>query len=177
MIEALARWMASSEKWQRNKDGMGVTIKAFSTKEEKYFFDLDVPEPYAKYIPALQSLLSDICKQGERYMVSSISLAYVAEEDQESHLKEIANMHRMKSHVLLRTLMEDGVEPFTAMYQEELGNLKVAYLKRHVKKEGDLWRLPDGSVSEDGIVWMDHNGFSYYDYYNEIAVTEYQAAI
>lgn len=74
MVETLAKWMATSEKWLKNKNGMGVTVKRFTKKEGMFFFELDVPEKYSRFTEKLQSLLREICEQGERYMVSSISL-------------------------------------------------------------------------------------------------------
>ena len=177
MVETLAKWMAISEKWLKNKNGMGVTVKRFTKKEGTFFFELDVPETYSRFTEKLQSLLREICEEGERYMVSRISLTYVSEEDQKSHLQEIATMYQEKQQSLLRTLIEDGVEPFTVRCEEELGILRLEYLKQHLKFEENIWKLPDGSVSDDGIVWRDKSGMIYYNYYNEVAVSDYQAAV
>ena len=177
MVETLAKWMATSEKWLKNKNGMGVTVKKFTKKEGIYFFELDVPEKYSRFTEKLQSLLREICEQGERYMVSSISLTYVSEEDRKSHLQDIVTMYQQKRLDLLTTLIKDGVEPFTVRCGEELGILRVEYLKQHLKYEEKIWKLPDGSVSDDGIIWRDKNGVIYYNYYNEIAVSDYQAAV
>ena len=125
MVETLAKWMATSEKWLKNKNGMGVTVKKFTKKEGIFFFELDVPEKYSRFKGKLQSLLREICEQGERYMVSSISLTYVSEEDRKSHLQDIVTMYQQKRLDLLTTLIKDGVEPFTVRCGEELDRKSV----------------------------------------------------
>ena len=53
MVETLAKWMATSEKWLKNKNGMGVTVKRFTKKEGMFFFELDVPEKYSRFTEKL----------------------------------------------------------------------------------------------------------------------------
>ena len=53
MVETLAKWMATSEKWLKNKNGMGVTVKKFTKKEGIFFFELDVPEKYSRFKESL----------------------------------------------------------------------------------------------------------------------------
>ena len=131
------------------------------------------------YVPALETLIIDICKGAALVMCKTFNAYYAEDVDYKDENKKIFDLMQKETGNYLKTLFDQGLEGFFSVMHEQMLLLESVYTIQHMKYDvsSHQWlmngeKLNNGYVhGNDGISYSKVNSVIYQLLGNSMHVT------
>ena len=162
---------ALCDKFAKNKDQMHFHASVKVGDDNKLVIHVDqCDEVYDKYIPTMRKLMLQMAQQAITYTCGAFQPAYAfCEGDLERLRRSAAEYVNTNMERYLQVLYEGNWENFLDVVDTEMLTRKTAYYLESIKFQGGDWKLPDGTVYEDGA--FIRNGKREYDAVSRMLAT------